>query len=326
MSAGNRTLTWVVGAGGLLGRAVVTTYATSGTALIWSLSEPIAWDDGERAEGQLRESASRFIDDAVTQGLPWRVLWCAGAGVVATDPERLEQETRLFRSFSEGLRRAVEQSAPHEAGGTIFLASSAGAVYGGSPARPPYDEASPVGTRSAYGQEKLVQEAVARAVGEALGVSVLIGRISNLYGPDQNPRKPQGLVTHVGRAALRREPLRLYVPLDTIRDYILAGDAATLIRRVMGRLEAEPSSATVVRIIASEVGTSVAAVISSWKIVLKRSPGVVMASSSVGRLQPPALSFRSRVWPELRIEPTPLPIGVHAVHAAQLRELRMGRL
>ena len=133
-------------------------------------------------------------------------------------------------------------------------------------------------------------------------------------------------MTHVGRAALRREPLRLYVPLDTIRDYILAGDAATLIRRVMGRLEAEPSSATVVRIIASEVGTSVAAVISSWKIVLKRSPGVVMASSSVGRLQPPALSFRSRVWPELRIEPTPLPIGVHAVHAAQLRELRMGRL
>lgn len=327
MNAQIRTLTWVVGAGGLLGRAVVSAYAACDADELWSLTEAIDWEHDNLASEQLAAAVTRFLDVAAVRALSWRVFWCAGAGVVATDPERLERETRLFRAFTMAMGRTIASSEVHrQMSGAVFLASSAGAVYGGSSARPPYDELSPTGTRSAYGEQKLAQETLINECGEVNGLRVLIGRLSNLYGPNQNAAKPQGLVTHVGRAALKREPLQLYMPLDTIRDYILANDAARLIRRSMDRLEAMGSASTVIRIMASEAETSVASILAAWKSVLKRPPGVVMASSPVGRLQPPTLSFRSCVWPDLRIQPTPLPIGVHAVYAAQLEELRMGRL
>ncbi len=200
--------------------------------------------------------------------------------------------------------------------GVFFLASSAGGVYGGSPDRPPFDENSAVGAISPYGLQKLAQEAAARAFAVRSQTPLLIGRISNLYGPGQNLSKPQGLITHIGRSALRREPITIFVSLDTIRDYLLASDAGELILRAVRQLESETageSAPLFLKIIAAQRESSIATVLAIWRAILKRNPRYVQRSTPASALQPPQLVFRSTRWSHLDDQPTPLSIGIHSV-------------
>jgi UDP-glucose 4-epimerase len=249
---------------------------------------------------------------------------------VATDADHLASETRLNRALLEALGVRLSLGPTRRLRGTYFLASSAGGVYAASPGATPYDEASATRALSPYGNEKLAQEATALAFSREHHVPTLIGRISNLYGPHQNVAKPQGLISQVGRAALQRRPISIYVPLDTIRDYLFVPDAALLITRVMERLSEDAlrgkGTPAMIKIIASEVDSTVAAVLAAWRQALGRSPGIALASSEAAQLQPRRLSFRSRLWPELRIEPTPLRIGIDAVLRAQRRTLQRGEL
>jgi UDP-glucose 4-epimerase len=212
--------------------------------------------------------------------------------------------------------------------GTLFFASSAGGVYGGSKCPQPFDEYSPVRALAAYGREKLAQERLFTRLADRCGVDLLIGRLSNLYGPGQNLGKPQGLVAHVGRAALRREPVSIYVPLDTIRDYLFAADAGRMVVEAIKRHEeAHPNAArglAITKIFASEVETTVAAVLGAWQQALRRPLRVALASSPVSHLQPRMLSFRSKIWPDLRGQPTLLLLGIDAVRRDQLARLMVG--
>ena len=56
--------------------------------------------------------------------------------------------------------------------------------------------------------------------------TALVARLSTLYGPGQSRGKPQGLIAHIARGVVRNQPVRIYVPLDTVRDYLAADDAA----------------------------------------------------------------------------------------------------
>lgn len=245
--------------------------------------------------------------------------------MVATSADALAAETELFEGVLDGLARRLAREPALAATGTVFLASSAGAVYAASEGVPPFDERSPVGALAPYGREKLRQEALVGGLADACRVGALVGRLSNLYGPGQRLDKPQGLISHVGRAALRREPISIYVPLDTIRDYLFADDAGRMVAAAIlcmedARPEPRRRSLTV-KVFASEVETTVAAVLGAWRQALRRPLQVALASSPIGRLQPRVLSFRSRVWPELRRSPTLLPLGIDAVRRDQLARL-----
>jgi UDP-glucose 4-epimerase len=322
----NDPLTWVVGRGGLLGRNVESGLSPGRNSPgRWHPAESVDWADEERCTAALRDETARFLDEAARTGRGWRLLWCAGAGVVATSPDALARETRVVARVLEDLAARLSGDPGLAAAGTLFFASSAGGVYSASAAPPPFDETSPTAALGTYGREKLAQEALFASVAEESSVDLLIGRLSNLYGPGQRLDKPQGLIAHVGRAALRRDPVSIYVPLDTIRDYLLAEDAACMVagglRRLEGGRAARAGAQTVVKIFASEVETTVASVLGAWRRVLRRPPLVALASSAVARLQPRVLSFRSRVWPDLRGSPTPLALGVDAVRRDQLARL-----
>ncbi len=104
-----------------------------------------------------------------------------------------------------------------------FIASSAGGTYAGSPDEPPYTEESTTVAVSAYGHSKLRIEAAISPM-TAAGTRVCIGRIANLYGPGQNLQKPQGLVSQLCLTHLNRQPLGIYVSLDSLRDYVFVTD------------------------------------------------------------------------------------------------------
>ena len=54
----------------------------------------------------------------------------------------------------------------------------------------------------------------------------VLGRLANVYGPGQTLGKPQGLLSQLCLADATGRPLPVFVSMDTIRDYLYAGDAA----------------------------------------------------------------------------------------------------
>jgi UDP-glucose 4-epimerase len=321
-------LAWVVGRGGLLGRHVEQALReTDANVAVWTPTRSTRWQRLEDAAEDLGAESRDFFDAVRQRGCRWRILWCAGGGVIATAPSALARETGLVGRFLDSVGEALRREPQLTDAGLLFFASSAGAVYAASGAPLPFDESSPVGALGAYGEEKLEQEQLFRSAGEAFGVDVLIGRFSNLYGPGQDLSKPQGLVAHVGRAALLRETVSIYVPLDTIRDYLFAEDAGRMVTRAVDRFALDAGRGRVLtKIFASEIDVTVASVLAAWRQALRRPLRVALAANPVAQLQPRALSFRSRVWPDLLGLPTQLPLGIDALRRDQLARLMAGEL
>ncbi|MCW2757496.1 MAG: NAD-dependent epimerase/dehydratase family protein [Nocardioidaceae bacterium] len=309
-------LTWVVGAGGLLGSSTVKAF---GAAPLWSPGRVVPW---------LQPHAGTVVTDLTREFLraagdrPWQVAWCAGAGVTGSTEQDLAREASVLDALFEGLGDA---SSP----GALFLASSAGGVYAGSHGAP-FTELSTPAPISPYGVAKLDLERRATAFSTESGVSLLVGRISNLYGPGQDLAKPQGLISQICRNHLIGQPISIFVPMDTLRDYLFADDCGALVVDGLARLRAEtvrtgPGVHT--KVLAAQQGVTIGQLIAELRRLVKRAPRVVHGSSATSRYQARDLRMRSLVWPELdRRTLTTLPSGIHRTLLGQLRQLQEAAL
>jgi UDP-glucose 4-epimerase len=297
-----------VGSSGLLGSAVCRAVADAGGEVLRSR---IPWADPDAAVAALLDTAATLPEDG------WRLVWCAGAGVVASSPEHFDRELALFGDFLDRW-----QPAPARSRG-IFLASSAGGVYAGS-STPPYTEDTVPVPVSPYGRAKLRVEDLFRAFGERTGVPLLIGRISNLYGPGQKLTKGQGLVSLLCRAHVTGKPLDIYVSLDTIRDYLFTEDAAAM--ALAGLDQVAFAGGTHVKILASGQTLTIAGVIGEVRKVTRRRPPILVGTSAAGRYQTPDLRMHSVTWPPLELfVRTPVSVGVASCLAAVEANLRCPR-
>jgi UDP-glucose 4-epimerase len=257
----------------------------------------VPWPDHDAALQALLTAAST----ASRHGDDWQLVWCAGAGVVATRPEDLAAEVRIFDAFVGRLPVPPR---------SMFLASSAGGLYAGSPARPPFDETSPVVALSPYGDAKLEMEGVARRL-SGRGTRLLVGRLSNRYGPGQDLSKPQGLISQLCLAHETRRPLSVYVSLDTLRDYLFVDDAAAMAVAGLDLMSAEPRGTTVTKVLASGRSLSIAMVVAEAARVLRRHPRLSTRRSPGAQVRD--LRLRSVVWPELdAMARTPFGAGLRA--------------
>jgi UDP-glucose 4-epimerase len=326
------TLGWVVGGGGLLGSHVAAALRSSPGFTEWvPAGGGLPWTDREGLEARFAEAIQGFL--AATGGYDsGAVFWCAGAGVVGTPAAEMGRETETLERFLGRLGSLLEST--HAASRrplSFFLASSAGGVYAGS-ADAPLTETSPTRPLSPYGEEKLRQERV--LVGwaqERDGVSTLVARIANLYGPGQRADKPQGLISQMSRCLIHNRPVHIYVPLDTVRDYVFAADAAQAIVLWMARLEWEAQhngqAVHVSKICASERPTSIASLIGVFRRLAKRQLRIVCGLHALRERHPRRLRFNSTVW---RDEPPPngtsLLVGIDRVYRHQLALLQRGAL
>lgn len=298
-------VTWVVGSSGLLGSAVRHQVGLVGGAL---LTTRVPWDDTEAAIEALLAGAAGLPPDG------WRLVWCAGAGVVATGPEHFERELAVVRGFLQRWQPA---------GGTsraVFVASSAGGVYAGS-AHPPFSELTEPVPISPYGEAKLAAEGLFTAFAERTGVPLVVGRISNLYGPGQNLGKGQGLISMLCKAQVTGDPLNVFVSMDTIRDYLYADDAAAMLLAALD--EVAVAGGTHVKILASGRSLTIAGVIGEIRKVTRRRPPVLAASSATARFQTSDLRMGSVAWPELQqFARTSVSVGIASSLAAVEASLR----
>jgi UDP-glucose 4-epimerase len=312
MTAAPTTL--VVGAGGLLGQHVLR--QVPGAVAVTE----VPWLSTNQAKDVLHQRVWAVMADATE----WNVAWCAGPGVVATPAREVERELELFAAVLDDLAALVGSGGR----GAIFFASSAGGVYADSPA-PPFTETSPVGPRTPYGVAKLAMEDELRSFAASTGTAVLIGRIANLYGPGQNLAKPQGLVSQICRTHLSGQPLSVYVPMDTMRDYLYVEDCARMIATGLAGLRDRTSGSgadrVVTKILASGRSTTVGGLLGESTRLFRRRPRVVLGASAASRHQVRDLRLRSAVWPELdRLARTPLLVGIARTAEDVARRLRAG--
>lgn len=298
--------TWVIGAGGLLGKAVVKELQSRGVPV---LTSRIVWADPESALQAFRTGAEN-LREAAAAG-PWTITWCAGAGVTGTSPDALEAELSLFTQALEVFEETL--CATGGQNGAMFLASSAGGVYAGS-STPPFTEQSPVHPLAPYGFAKLRAEAAIADFARRTGVRTLVGRLSNLYGPGQNLQKPQGLISVFAKAHLTGAPVSVYVSLDTLRDYLFVDDARRLVADGVDRLMLPDVHAgeTIVKILASQRADTIGNLIGACRAIFKRRPLIVLGASPFAKAQAHDLRLKSVVWPELDAHPvTPLAVGIN---------------
>ena len=320
----SKTLIWIVGRGGLLGSHLpwaVDRHVPH--SRIWQFAPRFSWTDPPRLAEELDRAVASFAAAACNQGHAWALLWCAGRGNVNSPAAALEPEWWGWTRLLEMLGRHLVE--PHrELPGYIFLASSAGGVYGGNHPQLLTEHTQPL-PASDYGAHKLrMEEALRNWTNSFSNLSCLIGRISTLYGPGQDLRKPQGVISHLSRCLLYRRPVSIYVPLDTRRDYLFVDDCANQIAASLARLISEQPRIAL-KIFASEQLTSLAQILGIFLRIAKHR-SLIVSRQAAGR-QSITLKFRSEIWRDLEgPRKTDLAAGIHLLHEHQLALFQRGLL
>jgi UDP-glucose 4-epimerase len=323
----SETLLWVVGGGGLLGshlRRALSQHVAR--ARLWEAAPPhFSWTDPGRLAEELSHAVATFAGAVRAHGHAWGLLWCAGIGVMSSSPVALEPEWSAWTQMLDLLGRHLAGPVG-DAPGAIFLASSAGGVYGGS-LDELLTENTPPQPVSAYGAHKLrMEEALRNWAGAYPKLSFLIGRISSLYGPGQDLHKAQGIISHLSRCLIYHRPANIYVTLDTRRDYLFADDCAYQIAVSLSRLMTERPSA-ILKIFASEELICLGRILGIFIRMAKQRPLIVSSQQPRGGTQPTSLKLRSGVWRDLQgLRKTDLATGIHLMHEHQLALFRQGRL
>jgi UDP-glucose 4-epimerase len=104
----------------------------------------------------------------------------------------------------------------------VLLASTAG-VYG-DPEPVPTPETAAVAPLSPYGASKAAAESYLQLFGRLHGLSTLALRMSNVYGPRQNPHGEAGVIAIFCGAAAEGKPATIFGDGQQSRDFVFVGD------------------------------------------------------------------------------------------------------
>jgi UDP-glucose 4-epimerase len=321
-------LAWIIGRGGFLGSRVEAVLPHElPDAVCWAPNARFSWRDPDVLSRELNHAIESFAAEVRRRDASWLVLWCAGAGGIGTSTQALETATRAFCQLVDGLGRHLAEPEPGRQG-TLLLSSSAGGVYGDNP-QVPLTEDSRCCPISEYGENKLRQEGfLLRWTSAHPNVSCLIARPSNLYGPGQDLARSQGLIAQLSRNLVHHRPTHIYVPLDTLRDYLFVDDAARSILRDLGRIHQARPSVRLIKIFAAEQSISIAGIIGIFARIIKRPPLIVCSPNPQSRQQPGRLQFRSlhKLDANASSPTKDLGTGIHAVLQHHIALYQQGRL
>ena len=112
--------------------------------------------------------------------------------------------------------------------GALHFASTGGAIYGDQPQRT-FREDDPTLPVSPYAIGKVAIEGYLRYFGRTTELHSTAYRISNPYGPRQNPRKRQGVIPIFLRAVAEGRPLTVFGDGSMVRDYVYVADVAEMV-------------------------------------------------------------------------------------------------
>ena len=146
------------------------------------------------------------------------------AAVIDTK-ESMENPMKYFLINAVGTLNVLEAARQNKIKKVVFASSVK--VYG-KPAYLPIDEKHPTSPISPYGYSKLVAEDFCRAYSDFYGLTVVIARISNLYGPGQS----SNLFLPTVLSQLKKDKI-VVRNLDFKLDYIYIDDVVSALIRCL---------------------------------------------------------------------------------------------
>jgi UDP-glucose 4-epimerase len=312
---------WVIGRGGMLGSSLEKVIRMSDEDCVILTSVKIEWESLERASQNIRRGVEEFA--RISANAPWCLYWCAGTGTVVSDAQMVSNEVFLVAELVLALK---EQFGERVKNGRVFFASSAGGIYAGC-RNAPMTEDSPVNPINAYGEQKLHIENLLISFAKQDGAKVLIGRIANLYGINQNKFKGQGLITAICQSTLLRRPISIYVGLETVRNYIDVDDAVVCIARSMQLLARRDYGVLETKIVSSLFNHSISTVLKESEAVFGKRLQVSISRTNEKSLHPIDLSLNSINLQEAdQFEHSSLLAGIDKVRIGLLKELQSSNL
>ena len=91
------------------------------------------------------------------------------------------------------------------------------------------DEEAPVHPSSVYGVTKLTQEQLVLNVGRALGISAIVFRYQNVYGPGQSLSNPYtGILSIFSTRILNKSPINIFEDGKESRDFVYIDDVVSV--------------------------------------------------------------------------------------------------
>jgi UDP-glucose 4-epimerase len=119
---------------------------------------------------------------------------------------------------------AAVLGAARDAGARRVILASTAAVYG-DPPELPITEATAIAPLAPYGASKAAAEGYLELFSRAYGLSTLALRMSNVYGPRQNPHGEAGVIAIWCSAAAEGRPVTVFGDGSQTRDFVYVEDA-----------------------------------------------------------------------------------------------------
>lgn len=116
----------------------------------------------------------------------------------------------------------------------FIFASSGGAIYGDTEPLPA-DESTPARPMSPYGLTKLTFESYLQIWRQVHGITPVVLRYANVYGPRQNTQGEAGVIAIFSRRLLRGESCTIYGDGLSTRDYVYVEDVVEANRLALTR-------------------------------------------------------------------------------------------
>ena len=145
-----------------------------------------------------------------------------------TDPASAEDDPTLDIRTNVTSSVDLFQICVEEGVRKVFFASTGGAIYGDQDEElfGESDQTLPV---SPYAIGKLTIENYLRYFRRKHGLAYTVFRISNPYGPRQNPAKRQGVIPIFLRHVAHSEPVQVFGDGSMVRDYLYVEDLAEMV-------------------------------------------------------------------------------------------------
>jgi UDP-glucose 4-epimerase len=126
---------------------------------------------------------------------------------------------------------------------------------------------------------------------------------------------------------LLRKPIEIFVPLETIRNYIYVDDAACDIANIVSYMSNQDFGGSLIKIIAAEHNSSISELLSESSRVFGKRPQIVLTRKKNSGVQIVDLRLRSTVEiSATRFRYTTLAVGIDRIRRQLLSELQKGNL
>src|SRR5574343_649349 len=96
---------WVIGAGGMLGAAVIRALS-HGVTEVYRYGESFDWRNPQRVREQFEEAIREFTA-GLAAGDAWEIYWAAGVGSMGSIRADLDKEIVAFEGFLTSLKQRL---------------------------------------------------------------------------------------------------------------------------------------------------------------------------------------------------------------------------